>query len=291
VNRYLDGLRWKQAFGVGSLALVLWIALIVMFLTVWLVLSPTETSFDAAVTSPVVRLAPIVTVVVLLVAVVVAVRLAAKGRLEKLFAAEERLLEDDVESAVGLARQAVAATQQLPRHQALMLLGQCAERNGDFREAAEVYARAVSVLPSTPGLATLRDQLAPVAAARQAFALAAADRLDEAEHMIARARGPIAMPTARALAARARVLVAAKRGAHRYREVLEVLAAERLVLRNTLGARDRALLRSLAAFAKRGLEGSTTRAAATDVLAVDAEHRKWIARVMPALGPMLGGGP
>jgi tetratricopeptide (TPR) repeat protein len=197
--------------------------------------------------------------------------------------AEALVLRDDFDAAVPKLKDAIR-TSRGPWRQAnlLALLGRCAEGRGDFAHAADVYARAEGLLPSRRTVAYA--QLAPILAARAAFALAASGRLDEATNALARAGGRDAYPGTRALAARALALVLTRRGEH---EALRKHVDEaRVVVKNSLSYRDRALMRVVAANAQRALTGHL-RGGVPAGLHLDAETRSWIARAAPEVVPFL----
>jgi tetratricopeptide (TPR) repeat protein len=208
-------------------------------------------------------------------------RRSAAGAADVRVVAEALVLRDDFDAAVPKLKDAIR-TSRGPWRQAnlLALLGRCAEGRGDFAHAADVYARAEALVPTRRGVAYA--QLAPMVAARGAFALAASGRLDEATNALARAGGRDAYPGTRALAARALVLT--RRGEH---EALRKHVDEaRVVVKNSLSYRDRALMRVVAANAHRALTGHL-RGGVPAGLHLDAETRSWIARAAPEVVPFL----
>jgi hypothetical protein len=292
---YLDGIPTVRTRRVKR-GLVLWLLLILMFVAIWQLL--TSRSVDTAPST-----APYMAMQVYgegwdwtslafggaafsaLFVGVLALKTRRIGEsMTEVRAAEAALLAEDYDRSVALARAWLmrAGLQSQPAFNALLVLGACAEQRSSFADAEELFRRAQDCLPPTVGL-SLRDQLGPFAAARRAFALAAMDRLDEAEALLAIPVSPVVLPAVRPLQVRATALVLAKRGMHR--GLLELLHREHPLIRNTLSRRDKLLLRVLAAHAKAELE-DTMRAAATDIVGVDDDLKPWLARIMPGAHPL-----
>jgi tetratricopeptide (TPR) repeat protein len=197
-------------------------------------------------------------------------------RVDDWLAAEALVLRDDFDGAVARIQRALAVAPTRWRQVALLgLLGRCAEGRGDFPEAADVFGRAEEMIPTRRGAYA---QLGPVLAAHRAFALAATGKLDDATRALERAGGRQAYPRTRALAARARALVLARRGERQ--ALSQHLDETRVVVKSSLGHRDRTLLRVLGESARWGLAGQI-RGGVPSGLRVDAETRAWITRAAP----------
>jgi hypothetical protein len=304
-NRYLDDLPMPRKKGQQTTrTLLLWILLIVMLLAIWQFLSPSDRRAISTAVKPrptATKVAPsasaddppsltglaLITLPALVFVGLYALR--SRRRAEHVFSSgdvETALLREDLDGAIAGARKHLGVGDSVPyaSHRALMVLGTCAEWRGDFREAEEIFARAEQSFSRTLG-GSLRDQAAPFARARRAFSLATLDRLDEAEALLVMPVIAIVAPAVRPLVVRARALVLTKRGRHR--EILDLLQAERSLLRSALTQRDATVLRMLAAHAKAELE-DTTRSAAADTTAIDPDLRPWLARILPNARPLAG---
>src|SRR6185312_3282417 len=119
----------------------------------------------------------------------------------------------------------------LVRAHVLTVLAECAEMEGDFLDAADLLVRAEGLVRATRMTAVLRAQQLAVIAARRAFAHAACGELDRAEITLRTAGVADGVPLAGALAARAQLLLLARRGLKQ--QVLERLAADARMMRNS----------------------------------------------------------
>ncbi len=182
-------------------------------------------------------------------------------------------LEPAIERLRGLANRRLAPGVRAP---ILFALGECAEAAGDFAEATDVYARGEGILRS--GRRTIvHNQLLPLFGARRAFCLAACGFIDPADAALRSTHHTDGLPQATALASRAALLIATKRGL--FADVEARIAGERALHRNAFGARDRAFVRVAGAIARARLRGTGERAPVDD-----PELRTWMAR---AFGPEL----
>jgi hypothetical protein len=302
-NRYLDGLPARAKRKRPLLRIVLlWGLLIVFFLAIWQLLQPSDvpapprhhgSRAPASMTEPRAELTlPESLGIVLLpmlplglgaflLFIALRARRFASVNTQR---AELLLAREQVDDAVTELRRLLVRVQGGHMHWATMLLlGRCAEAKGDFAEAAEIFDFASSSLGG-PGMRVLRRQLAPFAAAHRAFALAAVGRLEEADAALAVTSDPIALPPTKARVVRARALLLARRREHR--ALLDLLAAERMLVRNATAERDRELLRVLGALAQRALAGGTRAPAHRHE--VDPVFRPWIERVAPEVTVLWG---
>jgi hypothetical protein len=301
-NPYLAGVSPKGPRTVRKI-LLLWVALIVMFLAIWQFLSPSpsarhtrrqvdddyELDERPAPSPPLASsvLTPMTILPASLVVIFVFFTLRVQVRRDaRLRAAEAKLLDDDIGGAVADAQAVLQKAQQIQRYQALMILAQCAERRADFAEASDLFAQAAAALPNMLGANAVKMQVEPYTNARRAFALAAADRLDEAEAVLARPPTCEAPPGTYAFTVRAHAVVDSKRG--RYTQLLNGLATAHAALRESLPLRDRLLLRIVAAHARISL-ADARRAAAVGPTLVDPALAAWIGRVVPRTLPLLEG--
>ena len=301
-NPYLAGVSPKGPRKLPKIFL-LWVPLITMFLAIWQFLPPPhsgrhtprqvdeddESDERPAPSPPPSNALPLTTVLVAGVFGVIVVFLVVRVQLRRaarLRAAEAKLLDDDIGGAAADAQAVLQKAQQIQRYQALMILAQCAERRADFADASDLYAHATAALPDTLGANALKAQIEPYVDARRAFALAAADRLDEAEAVLARPPTREATPGTYAFTARAHAVVDSKRG--RYTQLLNGLVTAHAALRESLPLRDRLLLRIVAAHARISL-ADARRAAATPPTLVDPALAEWIGRVVPRTLPLLEG--
>jgi tetratricopeptide (TPR) repeat protein len=166
------------------------------------------------------------------------------------------------------------------RAQALLVLGECAEQEGDFAEAAEIFVLAEGRLRSARVNAVLLAQQLAVVAARRAFAHAACGELDRAEATLRTAGVRDGVPLAGPLSSRAMLLVLARRGLKQ--QVIERLATDAKLLRNGLAFRDRSLVAVVGAFAaSRAIPHGS----------VDPAIVPWLTRAFPEAAAILGGTP
>jgi hypothetical protein len=163
------------------------------------------------------------------------------------------------------------------RAQVLALLGECAEMQGDFADAAVLLTRAEGTLRAARLNAVVRAQQLAVIAARRAFAHAACGELDRAESTLRAAGVRDGVPLAGPLSSRAMLLILARRGLTQ--QVNERLATDAKLLRNALAFRDRALVAVIAAF-------STSRSLPHG--AVHPDLARWVTSAFPESRPMLG---
>jgi len=166
------------------------------------------------------------------------------------------------------------------RAQVLVVLGECAEMEGDFAEAAAIFVRAEGILRAARLHGVLRAQQLAVVAAKRAFAHAALGELDRAEATLRTAGVRDGVPLAGPLSCRAMLLVLARRGLKQ--QVLERLATDAKLLRNGLAFRDRALVAVIGAYA-------TSRTIPHG--SVDASIVPWLTSAFPEATATLGGAP
>ncbi|HEY1955390.1 MAG TPA: hypothetical protein VGH28_07250 [Polyangiaceae bacterium] len=176
-------------------------------------------------------------------------------------------LPETIAKCRALLRRGVAP---LVRAHVLTVLAECAEMEGDFTDAADLLVRAEGIVRATRMNAVLRAQQLAVIAARRAFAHAACGELDRAEITLRTAGVSDGVPLAGALASRALLLVLARRGLKQ--QVLERLASDARLMRNTLAWRDRALVAVIAA-------NATGRAVPPG--SIDPAIAPWVARAFP----------
>jgi len=216
------------------------------------------------------ELAPLV--FALLAALIVAAIAAAVVRASRstftldLQAVELARLREDVVRAVANAR--AMLEKPLAGHQQAMVLsalGSCAEDEGDFAEAAEIFVRAEGTLRATPMSAMVRAQSLTLVAARRAFAHAALGDLQRARATLATTRLRDAFPSAATFARRAELVISAREGA--FDRLASELRASEMLLRNSAGWRDRMLVQAL------------SRVGTKDVLEVEPRLREWIVAV------------
>jgi Tetratricopeptide repeat len=193
------------------------------------------------------------------------------------------------------------------RTRALHALGLCAEANGDFAEAADLFERAMKMIPA---LAAGRYQrhARVLMLCHRALALVALRRLDEADLAVRQAsllfppRAPGALDLLtddaafgalgvagalrdieqgrdpRALLTLASVVVLAARGMGR--EAVELVERERYFLNAGLLPRERALVTRVEGRAHRQLGAGPLRSAAV-VAVADPASEAWADRVLP----------
>jgi tetratricopeptide (TPR) repeat protein len=264
-NRYLAGVKRTSATPQARTFVLVVLATI----TIAAAALSTDLGIDAiewvAQSGPI---APSLVVVALVVVGMIATMRSHILRTAGVRPAEAKLLEDDIDGAIAAAQAALANAIPMQRHNALIVLGACAERRGDFDDAAELFGLASASLP-----APRSAQVERLADARRAFALAAAGRLDEAETAL----GTTAATT-HAYFLRARALLLAKRGRHK--ELLDALSSARSLVRTTMAMRERLFVRVLAVHARAALSPSTREAGAYPVVS-DPEVAAWIVRVFP----------
>lgn len=271
-NRYLDGLKPPRGMARRWRLLVLWLALVFFF-------------FALYGHSTVGVLVGLFVLAGALVVVIGSTRgQGAKLRTEFELANLDRVREHHPEAVQRLRRLLDQPIAPLFRAQTLLALGECAEMSGDFAEAADVFAQAEGVLRAQPALAMAYRQVLPLVAARRAFVLAACGWLDPAEAALRGAALRDAFPQAQALASRASILLAARRG--HFAEVREQIDRDRALHKSSFGYRDRMLLRVLELLATSRLSGALRTADAG--LSSERELRRWIARALPEAEPLLG---
>lgn len=263
-HRYLDGVPTRGAAPRFLYGFPLWVGLSMVFIGVFLDL-PLGVVVVGAVISA--------------IAIVLLVRsgLPSAEVSEGLQLANLDRLRGRIEPAVERLR-ALLGRRLSPavRASLLLALGECAEAAGDFAPAADVYARGEGLLRS--GRRTIaHNQLLPLFGARRGFCLAACGLLEPAEAALRSTDHKDGLPQAAALASRAALLIATKRGL--FADVEARIAGERALHRNAFGARDRAFTRVASAIARARLRGTAERAPVDE-----PELRAWMAR---AFGPEL----
>lgn len=213
--------------------------------------------------------------------VVVVVRRATSSEfVTELQAAELARLREHTGDAVTLAR--AMMSKPLTEHQqvqVLLLLGMCAESEGDFAEAADTYVKAEGVLRAGTMHRMVRAQHLALVAARRAFAHAACGELERAQAALAVTHLRDGFPLATALACRAELVIAAKQaqaeGPAKLRAKLDEHAT---LLRNTLAWRNRALVHVL----------NRMTSSHESQLELEPAVREWVVKVMgPSVEPLL----
>jgi len=197
------------------------------------------------------------------------------------------------------------------RTKAFHVLGLCAEANGDFAEAADLFARAHAAIPAMAAPSRKRH-VTVLALSHRAIALVATGRLDEADVAVREASalyprlhergfvdaltddggmglGSVAMAKAlsevepgrdpRGMLALASALVLAARG--RSREAFELLDRERAWMTQTLLPRERALAARIGDRAHEAVVGGGPMRGAA-MVTVDPNHVGWVDRVLPS---------
>jgi len=249
---------------------LLWVLLVGMFFAVWI-------GSEAGATWAI----PFM-LLILFVVLFVRVRSAVRpGAVRDLQAAQLERLREHVPEAIARCR-ALLRRGLSPYYRALVLLtlGECAEMEGDFTEAARILVHAEGMLRVSRVNKVLRAQQLAVVAARRAFAHAACGELDRAEATLRTAGVRDGVPLAGPLSSRAMLLVLARRGLKQ--QVLERLAVDGKLLRNAMAFRDRSLVAVIGAYAN-GREvppGS-----------VDPAILPWIASAFPEARAVIGGAP
>jgi hypothetical protein len=161
------------------------------------------------------------------------------------------------------------------------MLGCCAETEGDFAEAADIFVRAEGTLRAGAMHAMVRAQYLSLIAARRAFAHAALGDLQRARATLATTRLRDAFPNAAMLARRAELVISAREGA--LDRLASELRANETLLRSTLDWRNRALVHALQ---KMCGAGDATRT----WIEVEAPLRDWVTAVLgPAAEPHVRG--
>lgn len=222
---------------------VIWIAILAIVFVVW-----TGVSVEP-------RLAPLAygaLVVAFVGLILFAVRRANNPPVVRELQAMElaRLREhmaDAISKGRALLRQPLSRDQ---RARVLTLLGTCAEHEGDFADAAEIFVRAEGVLRTGTMHPMVREQHLALVAAHRAFAHAASGDLQRATAALATTRLRDGFPNASALACRAELVIAARSGATD--QLTQLLGRGATLLRNTLAWRDRALVHVLERIAAGG---------------------------------------
>jgi hypothetical protein len=238
---------------------VVWIALLVLFIAAW----------QIAQAAP--ELAPVVFAGLagLLAAIIVAAvtRTLRSTFTEELQAVDLARLREDVAGAVAKAH--ALLKKPLGGYQQAMVLahlGACAEDEGDFAEAAEIFVRTEGILRATPMDAMVRAQSLALVAARRAFAHATLGDLQRARATLATTRLRDAFPSATTLARRAELVISAREGA--FDRLASELRASEDLFRNSAGWRDRMLVQAL------------SRVGSKEVLEVEPRLHAWIVAVV-----------
>jgi hypothetical protein len=247
---------------------VFWLAAVAMFAGAWAFLVGQA------------RVGLLVLVVGFVVLLAARVRSLVRPRLvREIQAAQLARLRERIPEAIGQCR-ALLRRGLAPyyRAQVLLVLGECAEMEGDFAEAADLFVRAEGTLRTLRLGAVLRAQQLAVVAARRAFAHAACGELDRAEATLQTAGVRDGVPLAGPLSSRAMLLVLARRGLKQ--QVKERLATDAKLLRNGLAFRDRALVAVIGAYAASRVvpHGS-----------IDDAIVPWLASAFPEARATLGG--
>ncbi len=170
---------------------------------------------------------------------------------------------------------------------ALHNLGVVATRRGDFADAVTLLRAAHEMLRGGRLLSNPHTY-GDLARANLVFALTCDDQLDEAARVVGEPSDPNAYPMAAAMMARARALLAVRRRA--WADALEVLEAERRLLRNVVVGYDAPLVEALEAVALTNTseEQRGARSAPVPVWVDDAE-RAYILRALPEAEALLAG--
>jgi hypothetical protein len=201
------------------------------------------------------------------------------GAVRDLQAAQLERLRERVPEAIARCRTLLGRGLS-PYYRALVLLalGECAEMEGDFAEAARILVLAEGMLRVSRVNKVLRAQQLALVAARRAFAHAACGELDRAEATLRTAGVRDGVPLAGPLSSRAMLLVLARRGLKQ--QVLERLAMDGKLLRNAMAFRDRSLVAVIGAYAsgREVPQGS-----------IDAAIVPWIASAFPEARAVIGG--
>ncbi len=221
----------KPVRGRASTFLLVWIAVLAGFVTVWHVTDNEPIAIALFV---------IGCGATILIAVIVRTR-SAHALADVLKAIELARLRERADETITRAR-ALLRTKvtAFTRAQVLLSLGTCAESEGDFAEAADIFVRAEGALRAAPMAGMVRNQFLAVIAARRAFAHAACGDLARARATLASAHVPDGLPAAVALARRAELVIVLREGVPGELEAL--LAKSETLLRNALTWRDRALV-------------------------------------------------
>ena len=257
----------RRGAWVSKLVLI-WLLCVGMFLAMWI-----GSSFGTAWAVPIIF---IVFVAVLAWRIQGAFR---PGAVREIQAAQLERLREHIPEAIAKCRTLLGrGLQPYYRAQVLLTLGECAEMEGDFTEAAQLLVQAEGTLRTSRVNAVLRAQQLAVVAARRAFAHAACGELDRAEATLRTAGVRDGVPLAGALSSRAMLLVLARRGLKQ--QVLERLAVDSKLLRNALAFRDRALVAVIGAHAM----GREVPAGSVDPALVP-----WITSAFPEAAAVLGG--
>lgn len=257
-NRYLDGLDFGRGPATRLFAVALWLSLSATLVPLFLDMD----RWIVAVFG--------VTSTVIVFAMILSNRHGGEVAQGLELAGLDRL-RGDFDGA--LVRYRELASHRLPAHsRALILLGlgECAEAAGEFREAAEVFARGEGLLRT--GRRTMAtNQLLPLLGARRAFALAACGLVEPALAALRSTEHEDGFPQAVALVSRAALLIDTKLG--RFADVRDRVSRERAIHRNAFGGRDRAFVRAVSTYARRKLTGEDVRTTTPS-----AEAKAWILR-------------
>jgi tetratricopeptide (TPR) repeat protein len=248
---------------------------------------------------------------VVFTAVVIAQWAFILGSGGQLTRATELWMAGDTRSAVALCHKPLARVFRADvRTRALHVLGLCAEANGDFAEAEDLFAGAVEMIPAMVASKWKRHARV-LMLSRRAIALVALGRVDEADALARQASaifppappggldfitddasfGAVGVAAAlrdlepgrdpRAVLTLACATVLTRRGAAK--EALELIDRERWLLDRGLSPRERALIARVERHARGRLEGGPLRAAA--MVPAPAPHdpasEAWVDRVLP----------
>jgi hypothetical protein len=220
--------------------------------------------------------------------------------------AGEAWLAGDPARAIPLCQSALATVFRSDvRTKAFHILGLCAEANGDFHEALDLFDRVIGMVPAF-GTATNKKRAQILVQSHRALCLVALGRIDDADAAVRVASMAFAAPTPqsalsslllddeafgtagvnaalaqmepgrdpRALLTLATVVLLAARGMAK--EAIDIVARERMTVGRGLLPREIALLRSAETRARRALAGGVHRVAEAPEEAVDP----WAARVL-----------
>ena len=282
MNPYLDGLKPAPVASKHSprKTLALWVLLIVMFIAIYNFVGSSPHSNHATPDSDKTAVTltesnvpfPFVTILGSVVLLLLYGLFRQGSKIDSdLNDAEIALQSDDVNGAIERIRVVLANKVKL-RARALYLLGECAERRGDFVEAEEVFREALAACGEGNKKTGARGTIASLVLPRQAFALIAVNRLDEGALILDARTAPDEHPNARALALRARALLLAKR---RDTEGFRALiSANFATIQNALAVRDRLLLRAIELTTNGTRQGALAGA-------IDPDERAWITRIAP----------
>lgn len=193
--------------------------------------------------------------------------------------AHDALLAGDLEGAASTSRALIsrAVVPEQVLGYGLYRIGVASLRRGDHADA-QTFLRAGLEVERKRGAAAGAG-LALVCAAEEALAVASAGDVTRAQATLEEALADPATTRdasllGRALVARSRAVLALRSNAPE--RALELLAADRVLLRNALGADDAALVEATEALARASVAG-----AAPSAVAVDDETRAYVLRALP----------